>query len=405
MKRLKALDRRTMALAGLVCAALLLVAGAGYGHRLRMPSALSGQTEEDTGMGIVASVGTAGHGEATSSERSHGQATVPAEEAIKDETLWLLSCQTPEGAIAQTPSGKEVVPYFANLAAKTMVDIEPDNVRRYISWYIGHMNMPDRYGLPGTVYDYKLEREGLVPTYRYDSADSYAATFLSLVSYYMEKTLDRRFVLANLDSIDLAASVLTSLQQDDGLVVVMPKSSTKYLMDNCEAYRGLMDWVGVLESLGLPERASSYRIAAERVRGGIEGILYDAEKGSYAWSLSWYGKRFPKRGKWYPDAVSQIDPITTGVLSPDDPRAVRIWDDFNAQFPSWNCGVKGDVFPWAKIAVAAETMGDRDRAAAFMDWAAAEFAENGRPYPWYVLESASIIDLHRTLGLRSGRAE
>ena len=108
------------------------------------------------------------------------------------------------------------------------------------------MNNPDRNGLAGTIYDY-VKRDGqLVPTYRYDSADEHAATFLSLVSYYFNSTRDVEFVELNLDSIDLAAKAILKLQDTDGLVRVMPGSRTKYLMDNSECYRGAVGLAGVL---------------------------------------------------------------------------------------------------------------------------------------------------------------
>jgi len=388
--------RMAAVLLALVCvAALVLTVARGYGYQLLPPWPASG---------LVFTAADAPSSSPPFAERASGASTPivsleasSVEEEIERETQWLLACQMPDGAIAQTPLGDSVVPYFANLAAKTMVDIEPARARWYITWYIEHMNLPDRFGLAGTVYDYELGRDGLTPTYGYDSADSYAATFLSLASYYLEKTRDREFITANLESIDLAVSVLLKLQDKDGLVVVTPGSTTKYLMDNGESFRGLTDWADALISLGFPEKAAAYRDVAERIRKGIERILYDPARGVYAYSLSWLGKRFPKAGKWYPDAVSQLELITSGVLSPDDPRAAKIWEDFNAQFPSWNQGVKADGFPWAKIALTAAMMRDIGQASEFLTWVSEHFAQKDRPYPWYVLESASIIDLYRAL--------
>jgi hypothetical protein len=158
------------------------------------------------------------------------------------EREWLLQSQMANGAIAQNPLQNLVVPYFASIAAKTMVDIDASRAKNYISWYLANMNMPDRDGLSGTIYDFVMKDGELVPTYKYDSADSYAANFLSLVAYYYHRTGDIDFVTSNLTAIDLAAQVILALQDDDGLVRVMPGSRTKYLMDNSECYRGLLDW-------------------------------------------------------------------------------------------------------------------------------------------------------------------
>lgn len=318
-------------------------------------------------------------------------------EEIERETRWLLACQMRDGAIAQTPLGEKVVPYFANIAAKTLVDIDPGRARRYMEWYLGHLNRPDRFGLAGTVYDYELTEAGWAATSDYDSADSYAATFLSLVSHYLARTGDRDFVESHIEDFGIVASVLLALQDKDGLTSVAPGSSTKYLMDNCEVYRGLTDWAEAMLLMGRPELSSRFSFAAENVRLGIESVFHSAYRGQYAHTVSWYGKRYPKPGRWYPDAVSQLYLVTEGVLRKDDQRAYRIWSAFNEQYPAWSEGCTSDGFPWAKIALASARMGDADRASRYLSWVAEEFGQKARPYPWYVLESANILDLYREL--------
>lgn len=311
---------------------------------------------------------------------------------LDSEREWLLQSQMANGAIAQNPLQDLVVPYFANIAAKTMVDIDASRARAYISWYLENMNRPDRGGLSGTIYDFVMKDGELVPTHKYDSADSYAATFLSLVAYYYHRTGDTEFITSNLTAIDLAAQVILELQDDDGLIRVMPGSRTKYLMDNSECYRGLLDWAGVLRDLGEEHQSGIYVDVARQVADGIRSTLYDPERGVYAWSLTWYGRRFPKEGKWYPDAVSQADLIYCGVVPPSSPEAESIWARLNEQFPYWDQGVTGDRFPWAKIALTATMMNDSARAERFVSWVRDEYAESGRPYPWYVMESASTLD-------------
>ena len=319
------------------------------------------------------------------------------DDQVRYETQWLLACQLPDGAIAQTPIGDRIVPYFGNIAAAVMADIEPDRARQYIVWYLAHMNRPDRFGISGTIYDFHLTDEGLRPTYSYDSADGYAATFLSLVAHYLRVSGDEAFVSANLEAIDLTAKVLLQLQDNDGLVRVAPNSSTKYLMDNCEAFRGLKDWAEVLLSLGRTQDALQCSQAAERIRQGIEQVLYNPSTGAYAHSLWWFGRRFPNPAKWYPDAVSQLDVIAYGILDPKDPKAVKVWQDFNSAFPNWDQGLKDDGFPWAEVALTAVMMGDGEKAERFLDWASSYLARHQRPYPWYVLESASLVRLYQVL--------
>ncbi len=329
-------------------------------------------------------------------------------EALANERDWLAMCQLPNGALAQTPYSDRVVPYFANIAAKSLIDVDSGATAQYIVWYLSHLNRPDRWGLSGTIYDYEVKRHGSAPgseateiamkaTRDYDSADSYAATFLSLVSEYYDKTQDSDLVTTNLEDINLVAQVIVSLQDTDGLVFVKPGSRTKYLMDNAENYRGLMDWSDVLEELGHSGLAAYYRNVAERIKNGITQTLYDSEGGAFAWSLSPFMKRFPKNGKWYPDGVSQLYLVTCGVLPPEDPKAIRIWEEFNSQFPGWESGEKRDRFPWSSVAIASMIMGDRGKAVQFAQWAEETFLLNNRPYPWYVLESSNVITLTELL--------
>jgi len=315
------------------------------------------------------------------------------------EQEWLLKCQLANGAIVQTPSSNRVIPYFANLAAISLVDIQPARAKLYISWYLNNLNHPDRWGLPGTIYDYKLRDGSLVPTYSYDSADSYASTFLSLVARYYRETNDANFIKENVDRIDMVAEVIVSLQDKDGLVFVRPGSKTKYLMDNAENFRGITDWAQTLESLGFVSKASKYREVADRIMDGIENVLYDKSRGKYAWFYNslWKWKRFPKQGRWYPDAVSQIYLILSGVLSTDDPRTMQIWNDFNTQFPSWESGAKNDKFPWGSIALAACQMNDIERVCQFVESVKEDFIDRCRPYPWYILESSTLIQLYTFL--------
>lgn len=327
---------------------------------------------------------------------------------IEDELAWLVSCRLPNGAFTQSPGGNTVIPYFPNLAARTLVVSNPEVVRDYILWYLSSLNKPDRWGLSGTIYDFRVEylppgdtsgiagdltKIMMVPTANYDSADSYAATFLSLVAAYYFKTGDRELIRANFHDISLVANVVVELQDEDGLVFVKPGSRTKYLMDNAENYRGLLDWSQVLLEEGYLDEANRLKRVATRIKEGIFDVLYDPERGGFAWSLSPIWKRFPRDRKWYPDGVSQLYLVTCGLVSPDDPEAHAIWHTFVQNFPEWQAGVKKDRFPWTNVAVASLMMGDRDKALEFVDWVNQKYLLNSRPYPWYILESANLVTL------------
>ncbi len=315
---------------------------------------------------------------------------------LRDEILWLGSCQLPNGAILMTPCSDSVIPYFANLAASVMVDYDAAWAKQYILWYLSNINQPDRWGAKGTIYDFRVRNGKMVATKDYDSADSYASTFLSLVSHYHGITRDDEFVLSQKKSLDLIASVLTDLTDVDGLVRVKPNTRTKYLMDNAENYRGLTDWSETLHSLGFSQEAERFKALANKINGAIEDKLFNPKSGDYAWSVWWLGKRYPRARRWYPDAVSQVFMISTGLLDPEGPRANAVWRVFNSRFPNWEWGDTGDEFPWVEVAVAALQMGEPDKARDFLIWLQEQKAHDRGQ--WNVMESASLIKVHQMLG-------
>jgi hypothetical protein len=60
----------------------------------------------------------------------------------------------------------------------------------------------------------------------------------------------------------------------DGLTYALASHKVKYLMDNCEAYRGLEDFGKLLDSLGSGE-APHYRARAKSIAAGIERMLWN----------------------------------------------------------------------------------------------------------------------------------
>ena len=132
-----------------------------------------------------------------------------------------------------------VVPYFVNLTAIDLLPYDPERVKRYIKWYLEHLNYPDMYGLTGTIYDYYITGTSEIPTYTYDSADSYAATFLFLTFLYTEETGDYQLIRDNLQKLKDIAYVIAYLQDTDGLIKALPYLNLKYLVDNIEDTCGL----------------------------------------------------------------------------------------------------------------------------------------------------------------------
>jgi len=178
-------------------------------------------------------------------------------------------------------SSPYVVPYFVNLVAMDLLPQDPGRVKRYMEWYLGHLNYPDIYGLTGTIYDYYITESSETPAYTYDSADSYAATFLFLTFLYTEKTGDYQFVRDNLQKLKEVAYVIAYLQDRDGLVKAVPHLNLKYLVDNIEDICGLRAFSLLLWKLKDPNW-HYYSILSHNVESSVMRNL--RWRGQIAWA-------------------------------------------------------------------------------------------------------------------------
>lgn len=153
--------------------------------------------------------------------------------------------QHSNGAIATyTVSDKEnytIMPYFASIACQGMLeDIGSyDSVKKYIIWHLNHINeTEDVNGTKGTIYDYKYIGNTEQTEKSYDSVDSYAAVFLSLLRKYEEKTGDKQLLIDNKEKIMLVAQAVNSVFSESlGLSEAKETYPIYYLMDNSEVYK------------------------------------------------------------------------------------------------------------------------------------------------------------------------
>ena len=153
--------------------------------------------------------------------------------------------QHPNGAIATyTVLDKEnytIMPYFATLACQGMLeDIGSyDSVKKYILWHLNHINeTEDVNKTKGTIYDYKYIGNAEQTEKSYDSVDSYAAVFLSLLRMYEEKTGDKQLLIDNKEKIMLIGQAVNSVFSESlGLSEAKATYPIYYLMDNSEVYK------------------------------------------------------------------------------------------------------------------------------------------------------------------------
>jgi len=224
----------------------------------------------------------------------------------------------------------------------------------------------------------------------------------------VERTGDTGFVLANLGDIKLVGSVICALQDSDGLVWATTARREKYLMDNCENYRGMMDYAAVLEAVGHRTKAAEVAATAERIKAGIEDRLWNEERGSYDWAI--YALRVGSLtltefsrpsdwGSWYPDTVAQVFPVLSGLLGPGSPRAAALYEKLNERHPGWVTQAKTDPHPWSVLGYTAALMGDEVRAEEFTRATVAAYMAEEGPFSglsWelgYYLRTLELLNL------------
>jgi len=226
----------------------------------------------------------------------------------------------------------ELIPYTVNLYALDLLRNDQDLflVREYMSWYLNHLNYPDHLDMTGTMYDYAVfsqwEEQSLT---RYDSVDSYSATFLMVVWEYFKKTNDTEFIDRNRKALEDIAYTIPFLQDKDGLTWALPGYLVKYLMDNCEAYGGMTAFAELARARGWAV-ADYYEAIREDIEQGIVKQLYDPRLARFDWALD--EERKHSKSKWetfYPDAYAQIFPVLYKVPANDPEIRKHLWEEFN----------------------------------------------------------------------------
>ena len=317
------------------------------------------------------------------------------EAIIRREAEWILSQQLPGGAMVTAyPGQPKIVPYFAHLGLYGLAawGLSLPRVRVYLDWYLAHLERPDCYGITGTVYDYYLEEDGTeVPARTYDSSDSYGATFLTLVRRYYEASGDAGWLLHHRQELDLVSGAMLATLQRDNLTLARPDWKVKYLMDNCEVYRGLKDYAWLLAQVrwgaGEVER---YEALAGKVREALEAKM--RVNGGYCPAIYRAGlRRRPNWKKWYPDALAQLFPIITGIVSPEEETARRLYGNFLRNYPRWYEQTTPENFLTTLVVYAATLMEDRWRVRQYVTGLEENIIARGHPWPYHAAEAGILL--------------
>ena len=187
----------------------------------------------------------------------------------------------------------------------------------------------------------------------YDTTDSYAATFLTVVYKYFCKTGDSEYLVSHAEELRRVTSVIFSNLQN-GLTYAKPNHRVKYLMDNCEVYEGAVAAAGIFEEIVLcgKEEYTDLRDdcaeLAPTVRNNINYRLWNFVGGYYSPGIAAYVSVPTKIFSWdlyYPQATSQLFPIICGVIEPDTERAQYLYGKFCESF-EWESFDYPDAFYW-----------------------------------------------------------
>ena len=231
---------------------------------------------------------------------------------------------------------KVVIPYIVNVIAIYELSSKRhyQEVKNYIEWYLNHLNYPDRYGLTCTIYNYEISISGEEkPTLEYDSVDGYAGTFLYLLDLYHLRTGEKTLINEHWDKIKAIAYLIPYLQRQNGLTVAMPQDNdhTKYLMDNCEAYAGMMAFHNLAKRIGRNDD-SFYANTAENIKKSILRIMYNGERKNFYWAIDNKTRHASDWSVLYPDSLAQIFPIYFGLLDQDRKKKKMLWQEFNKHY-------------------------------------------------------------------------
>lgn len=332
---------------------------------------------------------------------------------FESETQWLSTLQLSNGAIPMTYSANgnlTMNPYFADFAALALLDDAEkyaDNVKAYMDWHFNHLNTAkeDFNGLDGTIYDYIITmKDGEIKSEvvstpenadSYDTTDSYAATFLTVLDKYLSKTGDSAYIIDNAEDIKRITNVMFATLQN-GLTYAKHNHRVKYLMDNCEVYEGAIAATNLFEEIvkGGKTEYIDMRDDCEKlissVKESINRKLWNFVGGYYSPGITAYVRIPTKIFSWniyYPQATSQLFPIICGVIEPDTERARNLYEKFSATY-HWEAFDYPDSFYWGANVQAAAVMNDVE--------SVVEYMQNYLPltekhsWPLYNMDSARV---------------
>ncbi len=223
-----------------------------------------------------------------------------------------------------------VVPYVVNLMAIDLIIKKKmkvtKTVKRYIEWYLDHLNYPDKFSLTGTIYDYKIYSDGSEESLESsDSVVAYSATFIMLLYKYAFITKDYALLKKNRKKIADIAYVIPFLQETNGLIKSIPGGNKLLLKDSCLSYTAIKSLQKLYKILKWKTN-DFYSKINKKILNGIQMNFYNKENNNFYWNIEFDAGKSPVLKKFYPDAYSQLFPIISGIQINNDIVLKNLWD-------------------------------------------------------------------------------
>ncbi|MGG1314587.1 hypothetical protein [Cohnella laeviribosi] len=338
--------------------------------------------------------------------------TAPASIAVSHEALsmaddlmdrmaaWIADRQLADGAVALDEKGQNIVPTASNIGMLGLLlrhETIPD-VKKYIDWYTAHWNWGDRYGIYGTMDEFRLNPETgqWMSTGGYDSASPNLATFLSLLRAYYEKTGEFKLPQSNLDLMTGGVGIMRS-QDADGLMWKLPVEKVKRLSDNALVSKGMSDSVWLFANRFQADGPAAYfKSFLDALNQGIQRQLWNGKEGWYYSAMDERRQRTPPDWTVKQDAAEQLAPIYTGVVPIAGDAAQRLYAAYNRSFPDW--AKQRTLSPLdAAVAYTAALLGDVTSASDYLGRLLNACKEGELPAGWtvehagYAMLAANVV--------------
>ncbi len=319
------------------------------------------------------------------------------------EQGYIATTILPNGAIAygQIIEGENpVIPYFSDSAAMGLLsDFGHDYtplVKDYINW---RFSAQEEAGEDkGIIYDYTVvldEELNFVEEttdYKYDSIDSYAATFLILLEEYTKTTGDYNIIKDNKQKVEDVLNIMLSQLEENGLTRVSNENRIQYTFDNGEVSKALKSAMFIYTDV-IPneQRVMELTNILDEHTNAFDSLLYKDEM--YVVGLhedgeiAIFGENLEE---FYPTAVAQLAPTLFGVVSPDDEKGLKAYQAFSMEH-NWQSfeHVESTSSYWALTSTTAAIIGDEEKVLEYLENYRSEVAVN-HEYPVYSGEAGWI---------------